>query len=68
MSISIATMGKFWPAIGTGTGTSRPVIIDRGSSGYGYSERQPKPQIIVRNVDFDNEVDVMITLLNVEEN
>ena len=66
MSISIATMGKFTPATG---GTQIVTeIVDRGSSGYGFEERQPKPRVIVRRVQTDDqEAEIKIILLNVED-
>ncbi len=63
MSIAIATMGMFTPATG-----GEVQIIDRGSSGYGYDERQPKPRVIVRRVEEgDKEAEIKIILLNVED-
>jgi hypothetical protein len=66
MSVAIATMGKFIPAAGSGQVVTQ--IIDRGSSGYGYEERQPKPRVVVRRVEDDDKVaEIKITLLHVEE-
>ena len=47
--ISIATMGKFIPAVGTG-GRIVERIIDRGSSGYGIHTKQ-KPQVVLQRLE-----------------
>jgi hypothetical protein len=66
MSMSILTMGMYGgrPTLET----IKETIIDRGSSGYGYKERQPKPQVIVRRVETDEmEAEIQIILLHMEE-
>ncbi len=66
MSIAITTMGMFAPA-GGGTRIIERVI-DSGSSGYGYKERQPKPRVIVRRVETNElEAEIKIILLHMEE-
>lgn len=64
MSVAIATMGKFIPANAGGRVVTQ--IVDRGSSGYGYGKRQPKPKVIVRRVESSGEeAEIKIILLNV---
>lgn len=59
MSVSIATMGKFWPQFGSGGETI--VEIDGGGGGsYGFDLK--KPQVIVDGVhDEDDDIRIRIT-------
>jgi hypothetical protein len=73
MSIAIATMGKFIPAVGSGGTTiiERIVTVDGGSS---YGLQQPmvkKPHVVVSRLFIDDEKDkkeqIEIEVLSIEE-
>ena len=52
MSISIATMGKFWPATGGGTVTNTVYVSDGGASGFDAKNyRKPKPIVVIKRVN-----------------
>lgn len=61
MSVTIATMGKFWRTGGT---VQKVVSADGSSSGYGWEK--PKPKIIVSGVR-DDEDDFKIRITKVTE-
>lgn len=63
MSVAIATMGKFIPAVGTGTGE---IIYEVG--GGNYADLRKKPVVRVEKVNYDKyKKKVNITLLSVKE-
>jgi hypothetical protein len=70
MSIAIATMGKFVPAVGgTPTIVERKVYVGRGSSD-GWETVHKKPQIVVSRVEVEESAkreDIEIQVLSIEE-
>ena len=64
MSISIATMGKFWPA----TGTSGEKIVYVGGSGTAYGDLEKKKVIIhIEKVHYDKYKKKDIKIIAVKE-
>jgi hypothetical protein len=62
MSISIATMGKFWPA----TGSGEKVVYIEGS-GTSYGDLKKKIVIHVEKIDYDKYKRKDIKILSVRE-
>jgi len=65
MSVAIATMGKFIPAVGGGVIT-KTIEVDSGGGGSSYGWERKKPQIIVDDV-FDSEDTIRIKVTKVTE-
>lgn len=61
MSISIATMGKFWPATGSGSGE----VVYVGGGNYG--DLKKKIAIHVEKVHYDKYIKKDIKILSVRE-
>ena len=70
MSIAIATMGKFVPAVGgTPIVVERKVIVNRGSSD-GWETVRQKPQIVISRVEVEESAkreQIEIQVLSIEE-
>jgi hypothetical protein len=64
MSVAIATMGKFIPAVGSIVKEVEVEGAGGGGSSYGWERK--KPQIIVDNV-FDSEDTLRISVVKVKE-
>ena len=62
MSVAIATMGKFIPAVGG----VREIEVEGAGGGSSYGWERKKPQIIVDNV-FDEEDTLRISVTKVTE-
>ena len=63
MSVAIATMGKFIPAVG---GVREVEVEGAGGGGSSYGWEKKKPQIIVDDV-FDSEDTLRISVVKVKE-
>jgi len=65
MSVAVATMGKFWPS--TGTGTGEPVVIDTGTSdGWDMTRRRPVVELSYRSKK-KKKVDIKLSLRGEDE-
>ena len=71
MSVAIATLGKFVPAVGSGTPTivERVVYRDRGTS-VGWETVHKKPTVVISKLEVEESTkkeDIMIEILSIEE-